>query len=95
MQHSNDKIDINKANFDEPQIIRVEGKSNDMINRPLIINNDSINILSENYDTNNNLIVNDKLKENNYLKKKKSMEKNILNKQNQFEEDTSEKDLIC
>lgn len=61
------------THIEQPKLIKIEGKSIEMQKRKLL-NNDSVNISCENYDTNNNLILKEKLKENNFLKSNKNAE---------------------
>jgi len=66
--------------IEQPLLIKIEGKSNEMQNKKLLERNDSItNFALENYDSNKNILVKEKLKANNFLKSNKnSDEKNKI-----------------
>lgn len=72
------------------KVIKVEGKSTEMMKKKLLSKNNSLNYLCENYETNNNLLNKDKFKENNFFKKNRNninVEENfIINKKSDFDD---------
>lgn len=88
-------INNNNLNpIDQPLLIKIEGKSNELIHDKFLKKNDSFSDFNlENYDSNKNLMVKEKLKENNFLKSNKNAEdknklilNNEINAKNKFDE---------
>lgn len=82
-----------KDTIQDPKLIKIEGKDNKRIND--YNKSESLNILSDNYETNFNLLQNEKLlKENNFFKNKKQDEIIISTKKENKVEEVSGNDFI-